>query len=180
MANVLDVVLETTKALSPALAKKVVPTETKSQAETETKQAKAAQVQAEAETGPSVPTETEPAALEEKATEQIASEKIKTPVLGRRRRRHPSLDAFARLAAPTKTRRLADLTLHPTRRRTKAHDKVVSSRGLVQHGGPRVNRPIVTGPARPLRITGLICKGFPVITVCNPALWEYSGDNLGA
>jgi hypothetical protein len=26
------------------------------------------------------------------------------PLLGRRRRRHPSLDAFARLAAPTKTR----------------------------------------------------------------------------
>jgi hypothetical protein len=79
MANVLDVVLETTKALSPALAKKVVPTETKSQAGTETRQAEAAQVQAEAEAGPSVPTETEPTALEEKKTEQIASEKIETP-----------------------------------------------------------------------------------------------------
>jgi hypothetical protein len=101
-------------------------------------------------------------------------------MLGRRRRRHPSHDAFARLAAPTETRRLADLTLRPTRCRMKAHDEVVSSRGLAQHGGPRVNQPIVTGPARPLRITGLICKGFPVITVCNPALWEYSGDNLGA
>jgi hypothetical protein len=30
-------------------------------------------------------------------------------VLERRRRRHPSLDAFAYLAAPTETRRLADL-----------------------------------------------------------------------
>jgi hypothetical protein len=30
IANVLDVVLETTKALSPALLKKVIPTETKS------------------------------------------------------------------------------------------------------------------------------------------------------
>jgi hypothetical protein len=30
MANVLNIVLETTKALSPALAKKVIPTETKS------------------------------------------------------------------------------------------------------------------------------------------------------
>jgi hypothetical protein len=79
MENVLDVVLETTKALSPALAKKVVPTETKSQAGTETRQAEAAQVQAEAEAGPSVPTETEPTALEEKKTEQIASEKIETP-----------------------------------------------------------------------------------------------------
>jgi hypothetical protein len=43
-----------------------------------------------------------------------------------------------------------------------------------------VIRPIVIGPAWPLRITGLICKGLPVITVYNPALWEYSGDNLGA
>jgi hypothetical protein len=52
-------------------------TETKSQVETETGQAEAAQVQAEAEAaqvqaeaeaGPSVPTETEPVVLEEKAT----------------------------------------------------------------------------------------------------------------
>jgi hypothetical protein len=42
-----------------------------------------------------------------------------------------------------------------------------------------VIRPIVTGPAWPLRVTGLICKGASVITVYNPALWEYSGDNLG-
>ena len=68
----------------------------------------------------------------------------------------------------------------PMRRRMKAYDEVAPSRGLVQHGGPRVIRPIVTGPAWLLRITGLFCKGFPVITVCNPALWEYSGDNLGA
>jgi hypothetical protein len=101
-------------------------------------------------------------------------------LLGRRRRRHPSLDAFASVAAPTETRRLAGFTLRPTRRRTKAYDKVVPSCGLVQHGGPHVIRPIVTGPAWPPRITGLICKGFLVITVCNPALWEYSGDNLGA
>jgi hypothetical protein len=71
MANVLDVVLETTKTLSPALAKKVAPTETKSQAEAETRHAevKVAQIHAEAEAGPSVPTEIEPAVLEEEATE---------------------------------------------------------------------------------------------------------------
>ena len=40
-------------------------------------------------------------------------------------------------------------TLRPTRRRTKTCDEVVSSGGLVQHGGPRVVRPIVTGPAWP-------------------------------
>jgi hypothetical protein len=74
MANVLDVVLETTKVLSPAPAKKITPTEAKSQAEAETRQAEAEamQVQAEAEAGHSVPTETKPAAPEEKAAEQIA------------------------------------------------------------------------------------------------------------
>jgi hypothetical protein len=76
MANVLDVVLETTKVLSPALVKKVVPTETKSQAKTKTRHAKAAQVQAKTEARPSVPIATMPAASEEKTTEQIASEKI--------------------------------------------------------------------------------------------------------
>jgi hypothetical protein len=79
MANVLDVVLETTKALSPAPAKKVVRTEAKSQAEAETRQAEteATQAQADVEAGPSVPTEMEPADPEEKTIEQIASEKIK-------------------------------------------------------------------------------------------------------
>jgi ribonuclease HI len=71
-------------------------------------------------------------------------------------------------------------TLRPTHRRTKTCDEVISSCDLALHGGPRVIRSIVTGPAWPLRITGLICKGLPVITVCNPALWEYSGGNLGA
>jgi hypothetical protein len=81
MANVLDVVLETTKVLSPAPAKKITPTEAKSQAEAETRQAEAEamQVQAEAEAGHSVPTETKPAAPEEKVAEQIAPEKIETP-----------------------------------------------------------------------------------------------------
>jgi hypothetical protein len=71
------------------------------------------------------------------------------------------------------------LTLRLIRRRTKTYVEVISSRALVQNGGLRTIRPIVTGPAWPLRVTGLICKGLPVITVCNPALWEYYGDNLG-
>jgi hypothetical protein len=70
-------------------------------------------------------------------------------------------------------------TLRPIRHRTKTCDKVIPPCGVVQHGGPRVIRPIVTGPAWPLRVTCLICKGISVITVCNPALWEYSRDNLG-
>jgi hypothetical protein len=101
-------------------------------------------------------------------------------MLGRRRRHYPSLDAFVNLAAPTETRQLADSTLRPTRRRTKAYGEVAPPHGLVQPEGPRTIRPIVTDPSLPMRITGLICKGFSVIIVCNPALREYSGDNLGA
>jgi hypothetical protein len=79
MANVLDVVLEMTKVLRPVLVKKVVPAEIKSHADTKTRQAEAAQVQVEAKAGPSVPTETDHVVVEEKATEQIASEKVETP-----------------------------------------------------------------------------------------------------
>jgi hypothetical protein len=74
---------------------------------------------------------------------------------------------------------VARLTLRLIRCRSKTCDEVISSCDLVQNGGPRVIRPIVTGPAWPLRVTGLICKGLPIITVCNSALWEYSGDNVG-
>jgi hypothetical protein len=70
-------------------------------------------------------------------------------------------------------------TLRLLRHQTKACDEVIPPCGLVRLRGPRVIWPIVTGPAWPLRVTGLICKGIPVITVCNTALWEYSGDKLG-
>jgi hypothetical protein len=71
---------------------------------------------------------------------------------------------------------------HPSldRHQTKTGDEVIPQCGLVQLRGPRAFWPIVTGPAWPPRVTGLICKGIPVITVCNPALWKYSGDNLGS
>jgi hypothetical protein len=69
--------------------------------------------------------------------------------------------------------------LRSIRHRVKTYNEVIPPCGLVQHGGPWVIRPIVAGPAWPLRVTSLICKGASVITVCNPALWEYSGDNLG-
>jgi hypothetical protein len=83
MANVLYAVLETTKALSLASAKKVTPTEAKSQTKNESGQteAEATQVQAETEAGPSVPTMTEPTAPEEKAIEQTVLEKIEIPAL---------------------------------------------------------------------------------------------------
>jgi hypothetical protein len=79
MANVLDVVLETAKTLSSAPTRKNVEA-SKAQPEVETKQAnvETATIQAETEAGPSVPTETEPVVVEEKLTEQIASEKVET------------------------------------------------------------------------------------------------------
>jgi hypothetical protein len=72
MANVLDAVLETTKALSPSPTKKIAEV-AKAQAEAETGQveAEATKAQAEAEAGPAV--------SEEKTAGQIAPEKIETP-----------------------------------------------------------------------------------------------------
>jgi hypothetical protein len=29
------------------------------------------------------------------------------------------------------------------------------------------------------QVTGLICNSFSIITLYNPPLWEYSGDNSG-
>ena len=76
MASVLDAVLETTKALSPAPTKKI---------------AEAAKVQAEAEAGPSAPIETKAVVPEDKADQQTSdtgmaagqdmAEKAKSPVL---------------------------------------------------------------------------------------------------
>jgi hypothetical protein len=58
------------------------------------------------------------------------------------------------------------------------HSRLMSLGQGQVHVGPITWRFCHT--AWPLRITGLICKGFPVITVYNPALWKYSGDKLGA
>jgi hypothetical protein len=69
-------------------------------------------------------------------------------MLGRRRRRYPSLVAFANLAAPMEAKRPAVSTLRPTRCKTKAYDELTLSRVLVQHEGPHGIRPIVTGHAR--------------------------------
>jgi hypothetical protein len=45
-------------------------------------------------------------------------------VLGRKRRRYPSLEAFANLTAPTKAKRPVGLTLRPLHCKTKAYDEV--------------------------------------------------------
>jgi hypothetical protein len=87
MVNVLDVVLETTKTLNPAPARKIDEA-SKAQPEAETKQAEveATIIQTETKVGPSEPAEKKPVEIEEKttkekATEQISSEKVATPAL---------------------------------------------------------------------------------------------------
>jgi hypothetical protein len=76
MANVLDVVLETTKTLSPAPTRKIAKV-TKAQPKADTKQAEVetATIQAKTETGPSESTEMEPADPKEKLIGRIATEK---------------------------------------------------------------------------------------------------------
>jgi hypothetical protein len=81
-------------------------------------------------------------------------------MLGRRRRRYPSLDAFADLATPTEPKRPTVSTLRPTRCKTKAYDEVALSRGLVQHEGPHGIQPIVTGPAQLSVLRAQFVKAF--------------------
>jgi hypothetical protein len=100
--------------------------------------------------------------------------------IGQRQRRYPSLQAFVNLAAPTKAKQSARATLRPLHYKTKAYDEVAPSHVLTQPGGPRGIRPIVTGPVPKECVTGPICSGFSVMTVCNPPLWEYSRDSPGA
>jgi hypothetical protein len=69
-------------------------------------------------------------------------------LLGRRQRRHPSLEAFAAAAGPTETKR-AGTPFAGLGTLTKACGDVLPRRDLVQSQGPRVIRPIVTGPAWP-------------------------------
>jgi hypothetical protein len=81
-------------------------------------------------------------------------------LLGQRRRRHPSLGAFADLTEPTEAKRPAVSTLRPIRCNTKAYDEVAPSRGLIQREGPRRIRPIVTGPALLSALRARFVKAF--------------------
>jgi hypothetical protein len=70
-------------------------------------------------------------------------------VLGRRQRRHPSLEAFAAAAGPTETKRAGTPFAGLGTSTTKACGDVLPRRVLVQSQGPRAIWPIVTGPAWP-------------------------------
>jgi hypothetical protein len=69
-------------------------------------------------------------------------------MLGRRQRRHPSLEAFAAAAGSKETKR-AGTPFAGLGTSTKACGDVLPRRVLVQSQGPRVIWPIVTGPAWP-------------------------------
>jgi hypothetical protein len=90
----------------------------------------------------------------------MAKQRCYICLLGRRRRRYPSLDAFASLAAPTEAKQPAVSTLRLTCCKTKAYNEVTSSRVLIQHEGPRGIRPIVTGPARLSVLRARFVKAF--------------------
>jgi hypothetical protein len=90
-------------------------------------------------------------------------------MLGRRRRRYPSLDAFASLAAPTETTTGSlrsssgtpkDEDLWRGRPIPRRRPSLEPTCNLARHNGPTLS----------LRSTGLNCKGFYMITVCNPTL----------
>jgi hypothetical protein len=82
MTNVLDVVLETAKTLSPAPIRKIAEApKAHPKAEMKQVEVEAATIQAETEAGPSVPTEMEHVDPTEKSTEQIATEKTEAPGL---------------------------------------------------------------------------------------------------
>jgi hypothetical protein len=70
-------------------------------------------------------------------------------MLGRRQRRHLSLEAFAAAAGPPEAKRAGTPFAGLGTLTTKACGDVLTRRGLVQPQGPRVIWPIVTGPAWP-------------------------------
>jgi hypothetical protein len=96
-------------------------------------------------------------------------------MLGRRRRRYPSLDAFANLAAPTEAKRPAGSTLRPLRCKRKAYDEVAPVPRPCRTRRPTWNSAHCNRPRAAECVTGPICKGFSVMTVYNPAYGNIPG-----
>jgi hypothetical protein len=75
-------------------------------------------------------------------------------------------------------------TLRPPHRKAKAYDEGLR-RSLSTPHPHQIRRPTWDSahrnrPRIEELVTGPICNSFSVMTVCNPPLWEYSGDNPGA
>jgi hypothetical protein len=100
-------------------------------------------------------------------------------MLGRRQRHYPSLEA---LVTSTHQQKLDDwhrppfVLLTARRRPTTKSRHLTSSPNLEAHVGCDLSYQA----SMEKRVTGPICNGFSVMTVCNPPLWEYSRDNPGA
>jgi hypothetical protein len=114
-------------------------------------------------------------------------------MLGRRRTRYPSLEAF--VVSPHRRRphpqnapeqaggvdrmKTGAVPLHPLRGKPKALSKSTSPTSSPWPGGPGGIRPTVTGPARTCVLRAASVIAFSVMTVCNLLLWEYSEDRTG-
>jgi hypothetical protein len=75
-------------------------------------------------------------------------------------------------------------TLRPPHRKAKAYDEGLR-RSLPTPRPHQTWRPSWVSahrnrPRIEKCVTGPICNSFSLMTVCNPPLWEYSGDNPGA
>jgi hypothetical protein len=101
-------------------------------------------------------------------------------IVGAKAKTLPFAPGPRHLDAPTEVRRPTQVTLRPSHRKTKTHDEVPPSHVLTKAGGPRGLAAHHDRPRTEKRVTGPVCNGFSVMTVCNPPLWEYSRDNPGA
>jgi hypothetical protein len=103
-----------------------------------------------------------------------------TPGVGVKAKTLPFAQSLRRVATPTNARRLTRLpfVLSIARRRLDPN-KVCWSRVPHLARRPTWNLAHCNRPRVDRQVTGLICNSFSVMTVCNPPLWEYSGDNPG-
>jgi hypothetical protein len=99
---------------------------------------------------------------------------LKGQMLGRRRRRYPSLDAFV---ASLHQRRPRPSILPLSSRLQDEGKTPTKSHVLIAPGGPCGIRPTVTGPARVSVLRASYVIVFSVMTICNLPMWEYSGDS---
>jgi hypothetical protein len=92
----------------------------------------------------------------------------------------PFARSLRRVATSTNAWRLAQLpfVLSIARRRPDP-DEVCWSHVPHRARRPTWNSTHCNRPRVDRQVTSLICNSFSVMAVCNPPLWEYSGDNPG-
>jgi hypothetical protein len=106
--------------------------------------------------------------------------KGQTSLLERRRRRNPSREAF--VVSPHQRTRddwRGCPSSSPSQDEGQTPDEVRRSRAPHLAQRPTWNSAHCNRPRVDRQVTDLICNSFSVMTVCNPPLWEYFGDNPG-